>query len=357
VKKVLFAFALAGTALGAAWAQSSQLKPTFGFYGGDTWAAIPYGGVDGIELVPGVPSRALAYFGGGYWQDGYYRDVEGNERQDPAYAFDGAYFHSWGLEGRLGMDVGLVREAGGAKNALYAQGYIKSVWRDNADQSAVIRSSSESDRDGYWENSLFSGLVLDRMKHDQRSRSHEGLYSQASCEWAPGFAANDVLGKADWWRLNAQTQLFWRPVKTDAFVLYLGDKMVGDYVGGGAIPSHVQRQIGGFYTYTQGCAMRGIGAWRYDGNVKLLNSVDLRMTFPVVPLQEVVPEIILFADQGLIDNRDWFKSGEGTFLSTAGSGIVLDLVFMGIPMDFGWYLSYSMTEDHWNYFNLIIMSH
>jgi hypothetical protein len=337
--------------------QERDLKPVFGFYGGDTWAAIPFGGIDGIKLVDGVASKVLLYFGGGYWPDGYYRDAAGKERFDPSYAFDGATFHAWGVEGRIGMDIGLVRDDLEPKNSLFSQLYLKSVRRDNLDPTAVIHSSVESDKDGYWENSIFAGLVLDRMRHDERSRTHQGLYSQASIECAPGFAGNTIFGDADWWRANAQTQLFWRPILNEGFALYLGDKIVADVVGGSSIPSHVQRQIGGFYTYTKGTAIRGIDAWRYDSDIKFLNSVDLRMTFPFIPLKEIVPEILVFADQGYVDNCDWFAEGPGSFLSTAGAGIVLDLVIFGIPMDYGWYASYSMTEEHWNFLGLIIMAH
>jgi hypothetical protein len=235
--------------------------------------------------------------------------------------------------------------------------YFKSVWRRNIDSDAVIFSSSAIDRYGYWENSLFGGLVYDHMTSDQASRTKDGILAQGSLEWAPSFLANSILGDADWWRANGQVQFFWRPVKTKSVALYVGDKVSADYIGGSSIPSHVQRQIGGFYTYTKGLGMRGIDAWRYDSNVKAINNMDFRLTFPSLFMKEIVPELLIYSDQGIVDNCDYFASGKATFLATAGAGIVFDLVIFGIPMDFGWHASYSFTEKHWNLFNLVIMSH
>jgi hypothetical protein len=332
------------------------LKPTFGFADADFYWAQFKGGVEGFELVPGVSSAALLYLGAGYYSDSYYRDAAGARLVDPSLAFTGASFNEWGSETRLGLDLGLVPKSQGEGNLLTLQLYLRDVWKTNVGAPAAYTSTA-LDGAGYLENSLLARLDYAGVELDIDTRTREGLNAEASVEWAPSFLLNNLIGKAHWWRLNSRIAGFLPIVKTSAFGLYVGDRLVLDAVGGPSLPSHIQRQIGGFKAgKAMGGAVRGIDSYRYDGNVKIVNNFDVRATLPAIFGKGLVPELFVFTDQGFVDNRDYFAT-PGQLLLTAGGGLVLDFLAGSSPLELGYYVTYNLTERAWSFFNFIILGY
>ena len=345
------------------FSQAGEVKPAFGLGKFGLIYADAYAGLGGFEIAPGAESKALLYLGGGYFFDAYYRDEAGARLRDPDFAFPGAAFNYWGAEGALGLDLGLAYSEKLEKNWLFGQVYLKSEFHSIVDDPAnpsIIDRTSLPDKDGLWENSLFLGLTMDRICRDRLTKVSSGIKAEASAEWAPGFALNQILGNADYFRFNGKLTALLPLIQNETFSIYTGDRIVFDLLTGPEISSYAQRRTGGFFKAKgMGGDLRGLKDGQYDANIKLINNIDFRMTFPsLLGLGEiVVPELFLFFDMGLMDNLDNQLCSFADGLYTCGGGIFVDLYIIGMNFDVGYYISYSIPENHWNFFNLALGSH
>lgn len=346
---------------------SEPIEVEIGLAGFDLFRLELYAGLKGFELVPGAPSRALLYFGGGRIGDTYYRDAEDQLLPVPLEDGTVAKFNKWNAALRLGLDIGLVYDDQLRRNSLYGQIFVKSFFDsyiENDGIPAAIGQANLADRAGAWESALFGGLVWDTVVFNPKLQSKSGAAARLSAEWAPGLAFNQLFGNAAYVRLNGGASVFLPLVETESYGLYLADLLTLDALFGdpASIPGFARRTAGGFDRRpAPGGLVRGIEAGRYDTYLKFINNTDLRLNF--MPLfapasspedSVVVPELFLFFDAGLVDNLDWKP---GRWLASTGGGVILNLRLFGVKMDFGYYVSWSIPENRWNFFNLVLGAH
>lgn len=339
----------------------SDVKPIFGVDSVDFIYVRMYGGLDGFEFIPGAKSRFMLYLGGGYISDSYQRDIYGERVTDPEFVFPGSGFHSIALDSRLGLDLGIQYHNDLKKNWLYSRLYImtdfQSYITDETDPSTLSQTDFP-DNDGYWETSLFTSLQLDLLDIDRSDETIKGISAEAALAWVPGIGMNSVSGDADYLRFDANWSGFIPLLKNKYASLYLGDRVMFDCLFGDKIPAHAQRRMGGFkLEHATGGAVRGIDKDRFDGNLKLINNFDIRMTFPALIHPKIIPEIFAFFDMALVDNLDWVLCSFAEGIYTIGIGIFINSNLFGIALDAGWYVSWDFQEEHFNPLNIKLGVH
>jgi hypothetical protein len=326
-------------------------------------------GVQNLEILPGAPSIAEAWLYGGYLPSSYWRDAEGG-RLDPGDAgFKGrTSFWTWQARLSVGLNLGLLYSDEREKNALSLDAYYNMRFRKNIDNGAFIFYSTEANRAGFWENSFFLGINIDLTKADDDKALMHGLRSSVSAEWAPGWDWNRTFGQADYVRLDGSFQGYLPIVSSGAFCCCVADRFIADGLFGSAIP-YDQRCVAnvGPYAYgaqlsATGWAVRGIAAGRFDSNLKLINNIDVRFTFPSLFGRVCIPEIAPFFDMAAcddLDNRPRFgKDG----IYTTGIGAYLHFTIKelfglkDIPILAGYTACYDITEDRFSLLNFSIGS-
>lgn len=333
---------------------------TFGVGGFGIWYAEPYFGFKGIAIIPGADSQVLLYPGIGWVGDAYYREPTNEIMFDPTGEYPGSGFNKFILNGKLGLNLGIAYDETLEKNWLYSLMFIKTTYQQNyeGDITPNLFNTTFPDKNGLWQNSLFLGLYYDTVKYDNNRQTASGLYAELSGEWAPSFFANTVFGNSDYIRGNVTVKGFLPLVESDSFSLYLGDRIIADILGGEQVPSIAMRQIGGFSTYSgAGGAIRGIDGGRYDSYIKLINNFDIRAPFLPLLNNLLIPEFFAFFDAGIVDDLTYNLSGTNTMLLTTGAGLALNLNLGGFQFDLGVYVSYSILENQFKYFNLMLGGH
>ncbi len=339
----------------------SGIKPDFGLAGFGFFNAGGYAGITGFDIVPGVDSSIRLYLFGGRYGDGYFRDTDGNQRVDESLGFSSSPLSYWRISGMAGLDLGILYSDELEKNWLYSQFYLVSDchWHDKDPlYPSVLSQTNLPDRNGFWINSLFFSLVLDRVNSDNLRKISSGIGAELSLEWTPSFLFNQVYGDADFLRLNGKFTAYIPVLAHDAVSIYFAERAIYDYLAGDSINSYSQRTTGGFSKEpAMGGGIRGVLDFRFDANIKMLNNLDVRITFPSLFGYAVVPELFAFFDMGLMDDIDYQLCPPEEGLYTAGAGIYIDLYIFNFRFDVGYYFSYSFTEDYWYMFNYEIGSH
>ncbi len=342
----------------------TDIKPDFGLAGLKFYSLQMYGGIKGLTIIPGAQSRALLYAGGGYIGDAYYRDLASGDVLVPqpseADPFPNSEFKRWFVQGKLGMDLGLVYNEDLEKNMLYSMIFVKTMYSEFMPGSVsknnpILYDTSYPDRDGFFETSLFASLCLDLVRYNAAIQTAHGLAGEISVDWTPGITLNTVFGSADYLRLNLTGRGFYTVLESDKFGLYLAERAIADVLLGddGSISAFARRNVGGLDVFSgAGGTVRGMEGGRYDSFAKLINNLELRFT--MLPLFKgfLVPELFAFFDMGFVDNFDYsinFNKG----LYSTGGGIFVNLSASGATiMDLGYYVSYSITEKRFNPFNI-----
>ncbi|MBU0934266.1 MAG: hypothetical protein KKI09_00865 [Spirochaetes bacterium] len=345
-------------------AGGSGITADFGLAGFDMWKLELYGGLKGLQLIPGAESRVLLYAGGGYVGDAYYRDSADMvlAAGDESAAFKKAFG-----SGKLGLELGLLYDPALAKNNLFGRFFFKSLYESyvfDAEAPAAIEASTLPDRAGAWESSLFAGLFWDALDFNPLLQTNSGTAAEVSVDWAPGAAFNSVFGAADYVRLNASGRLYLPILESDQFGLYLTERFIADALLGTAegIPGLARRRVGGFsLSGAPGGAVRGIDSGRYDTWLKLVNNLDLRFNFlplfstAAAPRDKIlVPELFGFFDAALVDNLNYVLAD---WHASVGGGLIFNIRFAGIKFDLGYYVTYSIMEARPNFFNLVLGAH
>ena len=364
----VFAAAMATLTVFAAWCQEnsgsvSGIGPDFGVVSLGRFRLQLYGGLKGFEIVPGVDGRILAIAGGGYVNDAYYRDLSGAEivySPATASAIADASFWRWFVQGKFGLDLGLIHDNHLGKNTLYAlflaKTYYSSFFSSTA-PNAIIFTTNYPDKDGFWESSLYAGIYLDLVRFNTPMQTYHGFAAEISADWAPESGINKVRGDADYLRLNATTRGYWTLFETNALGFYVADRTIADILLGPKPSLYAKRTIGGFDAYPgAGGAVRGYEESRYDSLVKLVNNFDARLT--ALPLfgGRVIPEAYVFFDLGLVGEPD-YRLWTDHILSSTGGGVFLNLNLGPVQFDIGYYLCYAFMENRWNFVNITVGVH
>lgn len=332
----------------------------YGLGGIDFWGLELYAALGPFNLVNDAPSRVMAYLGGGYLNDAYYRNPAGNLVADP-WDLENGRFKKIQAGTKLGLELGLLYDEAAEKNSLYSRLFMLSRWQlpvFDPDQPALLETSGLPDAGGSWQTSLFMGLYWDQLDFRPRFQSYRGYALELSLEWVPGLAFNRFFGEADYLRVNAVGSVHWPLLSLSWLELYVSNRSMADALFGDTIPGNARRSVGGFKpSAATGGMVRGMESAYHDTYLKLLNNLELRAPFLPLLDSRLVPEFFAFLDLARVDDLDYSLFRNGSFLLSSGAGLFLNIKLGGFKFDLGYYLSYSFTDSRWQFLNLAIGGH
>ncbi|HEQ72061.1 MAG TPA: hypothetical protein ENN69_06190 [Spirochaetia bacterium] len=194
----------------------------------------------------------------------------------------------------------------------------------------LILESTLPDRRSIFQNSLFLGLSYNDLNTSDPHLVYHGIYGEMSAEWGPKLLFNNLLGKADFVRLNATVKgflpLFDLDPESTANTLsaYAGAFFAVDYIAGDTIPINIQQTIGGRYPRPGlGRAVRGFEDFRFDGLFKTVLNLEFRLNLPqYTVIDTVTPGLFFFFDSGYYNFIYYNESG---FLFSLGAGVYVNV--------------------------------
>lgn len=290
----------------------------------------------GTPLLNGVDTHYFFSAGGGYQKFGFYRKVDHTAYTPPEEGNNLALYRNANLTWSAGLRQGLIYDLARRRNlvdlVLIYNGRYDHHFKDK-NPEALLFASNLPDRDGGVQNSLLAGLVYDGVDVNREQWLKHGLYAEASVETAPPFLFNDSSG-ADYTRFNGTVIGFLTLLEGRDLSIYLADRVMYDWLTGDYIPVRARTTFGGYSKYpgaTRGLGggFRGVENDRFDGYVKALNNLELRINFPRWSEYEVVPEVIIYFDAGLHDDLTHRLDGD-RLMTSVGVGVgVSDLIVYG----------------------------
>jgi hypothetical protein len=309
-----------------------EIDPGIRFWGGDL--EIQY---RGISFIPPLTTRLCIAAGLGYETVGYYRNPDNTPYTPPQAGSNPnrALFTRFEGVWSLGLRQGIVFDRRKEDNLLEAHCLYRGKYNDYCEEAlsedALVFSSGLVDSGGILQNSLVVGLFFDSVIEHRSHRKKNGIQTDVSCEVAPKYLGNNVFGLADYIRFTIDVRGFITVFDLDAentkahntFNICLGNRFLWDYCDGGYVPLHARQSVGGREAVTSeglGGVMRGVEKGRFDGYIKVLNNVDVRMNLPTLWL--FVPSIVFYCDAGISDNLSYTISMENILVS-AGAGVSL----------------------------------
>lgn len=299
----------------------------------------------GIDLIwsrltsPLFSAVDTGYFfsiGGGLQTFSLYRQPDGTPYPPPRDGENLALYKDANLTWSLGLKQGLVYDIRRLRNlwevVLAYQGRYDHNFVDWT-PDALLYASALPDREGGFQNAVFAGFTYNAVDEDKDRWLKKGVYAEISGEFAPLGLFNSSTS-ADYCRFNGTALGFYPLREGDMLSIYLAERFMYDYLCGDYIPVRARTTIGGFSKYPGfdrglGGAVRGVDAGRFDGYVKALNNLELRVVFPQWSEYGVVPEVIAYFDLGVTDNLN-SSLDFGQVLTSAGVGVgVSDLIVYG----------------------------
>lgn len=290
--------------------------------------------------APLLPDRLTAVsgmFGGAWGGKAYYRYPDdslypagGDSAVDPAFR-----------RVNLRWDVGVVQDLARSRSLelspfLFYRGTRNYVLDDDAADELFL-SSPRSDARGILENRFLTGLYLRNLNVDSPYKTVEGVYAETSIALAPAWLLNELVGAADYGRLNVTVKGF-LPVFTagtlDEPVLgaYLAGFYSLDYAYGDIVPHTVRSTLGGLEPRSAlGGAVRGVDSQRFDASMKTVGNIEARLMFPGLLDPYLIPGLVLYLDGGYyLDAEQLSPHSEehSDYALTTGAGLSVD--FFGI---------------------------
>ncbi len=306
-------------------------------------------GLKHLSLAEGLDSILWLKAGGSWGSESFYRNPDGSlyydnagsrlstYPPDTAVSYDRLNFN-WGI----GFSQGILWNERVEENLLEA--FIFYLGRydyhyDDITRVQLITDSSLPDARGIFQNSVLAGFKLNDLNYDGRTKVYDGLSAEISAEWGPEWFFNTVFGRADFIRLNL-TLMGFLPILDAApesewnkFSLYAAGFFAVDYIGGQAIPINVRKTIGGLYPRMgTGGAVRGMGAGRYDANLKIINNLELRANLPALLFKDLVPGFLVYFDSGFYSGIEGAPAGTpgSGFLFSTGAGVFINLFDLAV---------------------------
>ncbi len=289
---------------------------------------------NGFKAVKGLDTIVEEDVAAGYQLSDFYRNPNGSPYTGPSEnptTFDQAEFLD-----DFGIRQGLLWNPQTKQNLLEAflfyRAHFDHDYPTQGNPDALIFSSSLPDRIEIFSNAVQAGFAFNTVVRSKAHQTRNGVYAEASIEWAPSFFFN-TDGDADYYRLNGTFQGF----KTiyvapsargrNRFGIYLADSLEVDYAGGSSIPFYVFESFGGRNMRSDvDPTIRGFETGLYGADFKVLNNFDVRMTGPtVVVWKPFVPGLYTFLDTEYYDGYfdDPFNTPGGVLAST-GFGCYLN---------------------------------
>jgi hypothetical protein len=335
-------------------------------------------GLKHLSLIEGLDSIIWLKAGASWGSESFYRNPDGSlyydnagsrlstYPPDTAVSYDRLNFN-WGL----GFSQGILWNERIKENLLEV--FIFYLGRydyhyDDINRVQLITDSSLPDADGIFQNSILGGLSLDDQNYDERTKVYDGISAELSAEWGPDWFFNTVFGRADFIRLNL-TCMGFLPILDAApesewniFSLYLADFFALDYISGTAIPINVRKSIGGLYPRTgTGGAVRGLGAGRYDANLKMVNNLELRANLPALITKDIVPGFLIYFDSGFFSGIEGAPANTPNqgFLFSTGAGIFINFFDLAVITAYTHILIHNVKIDgsFWTPFDIAFSLH
>jgi hypothetical protein len=235
---------------------------------------------------------------------------------------------------------------------------------DNPDVAELMIASGRPDALDLFQTSLFGGVSYNDLDTTDPHRNFRGLYAEASAEWGPEWLLNDLVGRADFIRLNLTAKYF-LPVfdispQTEMNQLsgFMGAFFGFDWCDGASIPANIQQTFGGRNPrYAMGYAVRGYEDTLFDGRLKAVLNVDFRVNLPQFKIIDVItPGLVAFFDSGYFNFLYYDEQG---FLFSAGLGVFVNVWKL---TSFTLYTIFDFTRPradgaYWNYLNFQFDAH
>jgi hypothetical protein len=359
LKRLVFAVLVAAAAsVSAQGADSVPRNPFILLPNVRLWGADMTVGYRGLRLIPGVDTVFWAHLGGGWEAHALYRDFTSSgivgtptAANDPRAPYNRLTF-DW----QVGLSQGIVFSDRLDRSLL--EGVLLAKWRldrhyQNANgTSALLLDSALADRDGIFDTSFLIALRVDGVDVPPKRQTHDGVYAEASAEWSP----EGLFGSpASFVRLNGHLEGYVTLAQAAHLALVAGDRLEGDLllspVGDvSTIPVWARASLGGMNPDTYrpeaalGGAVRGVELERFDGTLKLVNNLELRLLFPEILPVAIFPGVIAHVDAGLVDyeNLDRVVRLPEDLLVSVGVGAFL----RGLVADLVAYASYCLAPQN-----------
>jgi hypothetical protein len=337
--------ALLGTfTLGALGSEDLLLRVDLRIWGAD--GAL---GWKGLRLIPGVDTVFWVSAGGGYQSEYYFAGADdGVMPGDPNMVrYDNLNF-DW----RLGVAQGILFNRGQKRNLLELVLLYRGKYQYYLDPNGVL--AGLPDAGGLFQNALFTGLVFDNVLYDESYATRRGVYAAAGAEFVPQALANSALGSSDYTRLSLIACGYLPVLSTRALSIYLADQLLWDHLFGDdvLVPQSARASFGALTKVpigknphrALGGTLRGVAKDRFDGYVKLANSADVRLHFPVLTLfNRITPGLIAYFDAGAYDHLTRALRFDPIYCTT-GIGLAL----YGLGYDVVLYGSYFINENRFS---------
>ncbi|HEX3047558.1 MAG TPA: hypothetical protein VHY08_22595 [Bacillota bacterium] len=304
----------------------------------------------GLQFINGVDTNLWISAGGGAETIGFYRESDDSLYTPPLTGTDLGIFNRTNFLGTLGLSQGLIYDEANQRNLLELMFYYRSsseTYTKLNGVNAKIFETTLPDRDGITQNSALVGIVYKGIAIDPDTQVRQGVYAEASYESAPK-SLNDI---ADYTRLNTTAIGFWPLVQSETYCLFLGDRMMYDKLDGAYIPINARSSFGGASVFPGitslglGGTIRGVGPGRFDGYDKLINNLDLRMTFPeLIGGGWMTPGVIVYYDFGYTDNLT-HELDLDQMKSSAGLSLFAHLKLPLVELDLGVSNDYFINEN------------
>lgn len=311
-------------------------------------------GVSTWDLAPPLDTIIWVVAGGAWDNKGYFRNPTDNSPYNGSVGgFDPAaapYYNRLDLRWRMGIEQGLINNPVLPKDLLttflFVQAELSRPLQDPSVNQLVFAGPDSGD-DVHL--STVIGFKLDTVDRDPVTKVYRGYYAETSIELAPGPLVDALTRAVNYGRLNLTARYF-LPVyeakprgRRNVFGLYLGDRFIADYLWGSGIPLSVRQQAGGINPVDgMGDAVRGLEKNRFDANLKIINNLSLRATFPPLVNRDIVPGAYAFFDSGYYSGMPEAPPGSDIhgFVASAGAGLSLDFMDLG---DASIYTAYLLT--------------
>ncbi len=311
--------AFPGTLCSQQWSFSPNVRDL------DVWQNI------GLDLTVSCAfggTTLYASAGSGYELETFYGE-------DPAYS---SRYRRLNAQGFLGVQQEI------AKGWLSAFVFLKERYDLNSaapGEDPQIFHSGLPDSSGIQQVSIVAGVTLGTVTFDQAYGTRSGIRASAAWEYAPA-AANAV---ADYHRLDASVTAYVPIIKRDSLTLYIADRLVFDDLFGGYVPINARRSFCGCCALpaVQMPLMRGTDPGRFEGCMKAVNNLDIRMKFPGLQFWTVIPGAAAFCDVGFTDNPAAARNGNNVRI-VLGAGPTAHVRMLGFDLDLGLYGAVSALD-------------
>ncbi len=318
-------------------AAGAQENPSFGV-SPRFWGATVNLRYDFATPTPGsLETALLAGVSAAYETSTYVRLGDGSpaEALSPAYVAGSESYNRLDAVWTLGVEQGVVAGNAGARDLLVAFALYRGQYDlPRNHDTTLFGESGLPEADGSLLGALIAGIGLDGVTTGGTSAARSGVAAEASVEWGPSFLHNQVLGAADYGRLNLTGKLF-APIfmreerGSRRISLYQATMASIDYGFGEQLPFQARSTFGGRSPRSGlGGAVRGYTSKRYDADLKAVFNTELRLNGPSLLLSSLVPGLLVHYDAGyFVDTRGVSATpddGSG-FVHSAGAGAYLEI--------------------------------